>query len=168
MNKTIGTPEGTKDRLFAECAAFRRVEHAVLETFRHQGYAMYFVLFGMAFLFYTMSAQILPTARRNKKYANGVWLDAVEKSRAYVAGYEGFPIPAQYAHPASFDRMIRVIREGKAETTADAWRVMKEELKAINASVTVSQTEYDEITAIKPMFLICDYEDAPESVERAV
>ena len=52
--------------------------------------------------------------------------------------------------------------------TADAWRVMKEELKAINASVTVSQTEYDEITAIKPMFLICDYEDAPESVERAV
>ncbi len=38
MNKTIGTPEGTKDRLFAECAAFRRVEHAVLETFRHQGY----------------------------------------------------------------------------------------------------------------------------------
>ena len=81
---------------------------------------------------------------------------------------KGFPIPAQYAHPASFDRMIRVIREGKAETTADAWRVMKEELKAINASVTVSQTEYDEITAIKPMFLICDYEDAPESVERAV
>ena len=140
----------------------------VISIFRHQGYAMYFVLFGMAFLFYTMSAQILPTARRNKKYANGVWLDAVEKSRAYVAGYEGFPIPAQYAHPASFDRMIRVIREGKAETTADAWRVMKEELKAINASVTVSQTEYDEITAIKPMFLICDYEDAPESVERAV
>ena len=38
MNKTIGTPEGTKDRLFAECAAFRRVEHSVLETFRRQGY----------------------------------------------------------------------------------------------------------------------------------
>ncbi len=38
MNKTIGTPEGTKDRLFAECGAFRRVEHAVLETFRRQGY----------------------------------------------------------------------------------------------------------------------------------
>ena len=26
MNKMIATPEGTRDRLFAECAAFRRVE----------------------------------------------------------------------------------------------------------------------------------------------
>ena len=38
MNKTIGTPEGTRDRLFAECAAFRRVERAVTEQFRRWGY----------------------------------------------------------------------------------------------------------------------------------
>lgn len=38
MKKTIGTPEGTRDRLFAECAAFRRVEQAVTEVFRRQGY----------------------------------------------------------------------------------------------------------------------------------
>lgn len=38
MQKTIGTPEGTRDRLFAECAACRRVEAAVLEVFRRQGY----------------------------------------------------------------------------------------------------------------------------------
>ncbi len=38
MNKTIGTPEGTRDRLFAECAAFRRVERAVEQVFRRQGY----------------------------------------------------------------------------------------------------------------------------------
>jgi hypothetical protein len=50
--------------------------------------------------------------------------------------------------------MIRVIREGKAKTADEAWKVMTEELMAINSSVTVSQTEYDEITAIKPMFLI--------------
>lgn len=38
MKKTIGTPEGTRDRLFAECAAFRRVEQAVTDVFRRQGY----------------------------------------------------------------------------------------------------------------------------------
>lgn len=38
MKKTIGTPEGTRDRLFAECAAFRRVEQAVTGVFRRQGY----------------------------------------------------------------------------------------------------------------------------------
>lgn len=38
MQKTIGTPEGTRDRLFAECAACGRVEAAVLDVFRRQGY----------------------------------------------------------------------------------------------------------------------------------
>ena len=38
MSKTIGTPEGTRDRLFAECASFRQVEDAVTEVFRRQGY----------------------------------------------------------------------------------------------------------------------------------
>lgn len=39
MQKTIGTPEGTRDRLFAECAACRRVEMAVTDMFRRQGYS---------------------------------------------------------------------------------------------------------------------------------
>ena len=55
--------------------------------------------------------------------------------------------------------MIRVIREGRAQTAEEAWKVMKSELKAINSDVTVSQTEYDEIVTIKPMFLLCGYED---------
>ncbi len=38
MYKTIGTPEGTRDRLFAECAAFRKVEQAVTDVFQRQGY----------------------------------------------------------------------------------------------------------------------------------
>ena len=38
MNKMIGTPEGTRDRLFSECAAFRQVEQAVTAVFRQQGY----------------------------------------------------------------------------------------------------------------------------------
>ena len=38
MQKTIGTPEGTRDRLFAECAACRQVETAVTGVFARQGY----------------------------------------------------------------------------------------------------------------------------------
>lgn len=36
-------------------------------------------------------------------------------------------------------------------------RVLKEDLKALNSSVVVEQEEYDEIVAIKPMFLVMDY-----------
>ena len=132
----------------------------IISLLRHDGIAIYFVLFGMAFMFYTMSSQVLPTGRNNKRYAEERWQKAVASSAALTAQYEGFPVPPQYAHPASFDRMIRVIREGRAEDIDAAWEIMKSDLKAINSDVTVSQTEYDEITAIKPMFLLCEYKDA--------
>ena len=86
------------------------------------------------------------------------FLFSAETSR-YFAMFKEIPVPAQYAHPATLDRMIRVIREGKAESVGKAYEVMKEELRAINNQVTVSQTEYDEIVAIKPMFLLCGYRD---------
>ena len=56
------------------------------------------------------------------------------------------------------ERMIRVIREGRAETPADALALVKKDLQALNSSVTVSQKEYDEVVEIKPMFLNFDYE----------
>ena len=39
MNKTIGTPEGTRDRLFAECAACRAVQRAATALFQRRGYS---------------------------------------------------------------------------------------------------------------------------------
>ena len=54
--------------------------------------------------------------------------------------------------------MIRVIREGRAESTDQALEVVKEDLKALNRSVRVSQQEYDEVVAIKAMFLVSDYQ----------
>ena len=134
----------------------------IISLLRHEGLAIYFVLFGIAFMFYTMSSQVLPTGRNNKRYAEGLWKNAVSASKDYIGKYSedgSFPVPAQYAHPYTFDRMIRVIREGKAQSSEESWEVMKKELKAINSDVTVSQTEYDEIVTIKPMFLLCDYED---------
>ena len=40
----------------------------------------------------------------------------------------------------------------------EALAVVKADLKALNADVQVSQEEYDEVVAIKPMFLVSDYE----------
>ena len=133
----------------------------VISLLRHEGFAAYFVLFGIAFMFYTMSSQVLPTGRNNKRYANEQWQKALGASADRISCYgDGdFPVPAQYAHPAALDRMIRVIREGRARSVEEAWKIMKDELKAVNSDVTVSQTEYDEIVTIKPMFLLCGYED---------
>ncbi len=39
MLRTIGTPEGTRDRLFAECSSCRRVKTAATDLFRMRGYA---------------------------------------------------------------------------------------------------------------------------------
>ncbi len=39
MNRTIGTPEGTRDRLFAECAACRAVQQAATALFQRRGYS---------------------------------------------------------------------------------------------------------------------------------
>ena len=68
-------------------------------------------------------------------------------------------MPAQYAHPIVLERMIRTLREGKAKTTAQAYTTMKKELKALNNTVKVSQSEYDEVVKIKPLFLVCEYQD---------
>jgi hypothetical protein len=131
--------------------------YAVIE---HKGLSVYFLLFGFAAIFYAMSMQVLPTGRNNAKNAQKEFDAAVKSMESYIAGYAGgFPVPAQYAHPSTIARMIRVIREGRAGTVEESYEVMKSDLKAINNTVTVSQTEYDEITAIKPMFLNCGYAD---------
>lgn len=131
---------------------------------RQWGFAVYFVLFGLAGIFTLASAGALPTGRNNKRAADREWRKAVQANADYIKGYEkgNFPLPAQYAHPVVIERMIRVIREGRAKSIPRAYEVMKEDLKALNSSVKVSQKEYDEVVAVKPMFLLCDYQDTWE------
>ncbi len=120
-------------------------------------YGMQITLVGFALIFFFSSLNVLPTARNNRRALT----ERLEKTRrdvqTYIDTYPNFPLPARYAHPATLTRMIRSIREGRSQTIAEAYEDMKKVLKAINASVTVSQTEYDEIVAIKPMFLLEDY-----------
>ena len=55
-------------------------------------------------------------------------------------------------------RMIRIIEDARAVTSEEAFEVLKEDLKRLNASVQVDQEEYDEIMAVKPMFLVEGYQ----------
>ena len=54
--------------------------------------------------------------------------------------------------------MIRILREGRAQSVAEALDVLKSDLKALTADVQVEQEEYDEVVAIKSMFLLSDYQ----------
>ena len=48
--------------------------------------------------------------------------------------------------------------ENGADSQITALEQVKADLKQVNSQVQVSQEEYDEIMAIKPLFLINDYQ----------
>ncbi len=121
-------------------------------------YAVYMILAGGSFLVYSMMSNLVPIGRNSPKRLRQEWNDAVAASEEYISKTGSFPVPARYAHPIVLKRMIRVIREGRAESTDQALEVVKEDLKALNRSVRVSQQEYDEVVAIKAMFLVSDYQ----------
>lgn len=130
----------------------------VYSILQGHGMAIYFVLFGFSFIFVIVSSRILPTGRNNKKSAEMEWKDAIIDMTEKIKGNKTFPVPPQYAHPIVIERMIRVIREGRATTIQDAFKTMKEDLKKLNSDVTVNQKEYDEVVTVKPMFLVMDYQ----------
>lgn len=118
---------------------------------------VYFLLFGLAMVFLFAGANVLPTKHNNKAYVDMKWKEACEEVAGYIKKYPDFPLPEYYAHPVTLTRMIRVISDGFAEDAKVALEVVKKDLKAMNADVQVEQEEYDEIMAIKPMFLVEDY-----------
>ena len=50
-----------------------------------------------------------------------------------------------------------MIEEGRAERIPDALEAVKQDLKALNSGVEVDQQEYDEVVAVKALFLNEDY-----------
>ena len=124
----------------------------------HAGFAMYFLLFGLAAIFLFSSANVLPTAKNNKKYIEHNFEKAIDEMQEYIKKYPDFPLPAWYAHPVVLKRMIDIMQEGRAENIAQALDILKADLQALNSSVAVEQEEYDEVMAIKPMFLVRNYQ----------
>lgn len=135
------------------------IAYGVYALLLHRTAATYFLLGGVALFFFALSANMLPNKWNSKKQGQKDWDEALEGMREYLKERPDFPVPAQYAHPAVLERMIRALREGKAKSAEQAYTVMKKELKALNNTVKVSQQEYDEVVKIKPLFLVCDYQD---------
>lgn len=123
----------------------------------HSNFGIYFALFGMAAIFTFAGLSVLPTARNNRKAVMEYADRSVEKMEMFLQEYPDFPLPARYAHPVVLKRMQRVIQQGKAATIEEALEVVKKDLKSLNADVQVSQEEYDEVVAIKAMFLNANY-----------
>ena len=137
-------------------AGIAAVVYGIMALIRGENVGVYFALFGLAAIFFFSGAHVLPTAKNNKKAIAQEWERSISDVAALLP--EDFPVPARYAHPVVLQRMIRVLREGRAQSMGEALNVMKKDLKALNASVQVEQEEYDEVVAIKPMFLLWDYE----------
>lgn len=124
---------------------------------RRSGFDIYIVLFGMALSFLFAGFSTLPTARNNRKSVFRRMERAEDAVKQYISAYPNFPLPVRYAHPDVLRRMGRAIEFAHAEDSDSALRYVKEELKAVNSSVEVDQRDYDEIVAIKALFLNADY-----------
>ncbi len=132
--------------------------YGVISLINGEQFAVYFMLFGLSALFLFSGAHVLPTGRNNRRAIEARLEQATSAVETYIRHYPEFPLPARYAHPITVKRMADVIREGRADNAQAALALVKEDLKKLNADVEVEQEEYDEVVAIKPMFLIYDYE----------
>ena len=131
--------------------------YGIYSLLTHAGFGMYFLLFGLAAIFLFDGSNVLPTSKNNKKYIENQLERSIQQMEAYIQKYPDFPVPAHYAHPFVLKRMQDIMKDGRAQTIPEALTVLKDDLKALNSNVTVEKEEYDEIVAIKPMFLVMDY-----------
>ena len=131
--------------------------YGVFSVITHAGFGIYFLLFGLAAIFLFSGASVLPTSKNNKHYIEKQLVRSIDDMQRYIKTYPDFPVPAHYAHPVVLKRMQDILKDKRAETMSEALEVLKNDLKALNSSVVVEQEEYDEIVAIKPMFLVMDY-----------
>ena len=131
--------------------------YGVYSVITHAGFGIYFLLFGLAAIFLFSGASVLPTSKNNKHYIEKQLVRSIDDMQRYIKTYPDFPVPAHYAHPVVLKRMQDILKDKRAETMSEALEVLKNDLKALNSSVVVEQEEYDEIVAMKPMFLVMDY-----------
>lgn len=131
--------------------------YGVYSVITHAGFGIYFLLFGLAAIFLFSGASVLPTSKNNKHYIEKQLVRSIDDMQRYIKTYPDFPVPAHYAHPVVLKRMQDILKDKRAESMSEALEVLKNDLKALNSSVVVEQEEYDEIVAIKPMFLVMDY-----------
>ena len=124
------------------------------------GGAVYFLLFGLAAIFLFSGANVLPTRRNNSRAVQKELEEAVGHMESYVKAFPAdfpFPVPARYAHPQVLAWMQEILADRRAEDIPGALEVLKDDLKKLNADVTVEQETYEAVMAIKPLFLVNEY-----------
>ncbi len=144
--------------LFITLMGLAALLYGIYALVTHAGFAMYFLLLGLAAIFLFSGAHVLPTAKNNRRFIERQLNEAERAMEDYLALYGTFPVPARYAHPGVLMRMTEVLALERAHTPEEALETVKKDLKALNSSVSVEQEEFDEIMAVKPMFLVHDYE----------
>lgn len=132
--------------------------YGIFALIRHDDFAVYFALFGLAAIFSFAGLSVLPTARNNRAAIEKADAAAQSAMADYLSAQPDFPLPARYAHPVVLRRMMRAVEDGRAHSVQEALSVVKDDLRALTSDVTVSQEEADEVTAVKPLFLNADYQ----------
>lgn len=126
------------------------------------GFAASIASFGVTVIFLFSGMRMIPAKETNRKRIEQETASAAQEMEAYLSLYPGgssaFPLPASYAHPAVLKRMLEALEEGRAADSREALQVVKEDLKKLNSSVSVDAEEYEEIVAIKPLFLNAGYQ----------
>ncbi|MCI2048897.1 MAG: hypothetical protein LKJ76_04155 [Lachnospiraceae bacterium] len=137
--------------------------------------AVILLMVGIFIALLSLTSHTLPFGRGNRRKTDASWRKAVSDMDAFLksglfararlkAGdaanaERAFPVPAPYAHPLLLDWMIRVLREGRTAdgTIQEALDVTREDMRALNSNVTVSQEDYPRVLIIKPLFIANDY-----------
>lgn len=114
-------------------------------------------LVGVMLAFLAVNSKGLPGKLTNRRLREKEYEAALEETKRSLQHVKDFPIPYCYVHPYTFDRLIRILQEQRAETTEDALRVLKEDLRSMDSSVVLQKEDYREVVTIKPLFTVQDY-----------
>ena len=115
---------------------------------------------------YTEEYDRMVRSHLQKREQNGKKTEEILKWKSYSesAGkeisfpiYKGEYLAVQIHENRILQEMTEILKEGRAENLESALQVLKLDLKALNSNVVVEQEEYDEVVAIKSMFLVMDY-----------
>lgn len=123
-----------------------------------RGPGVIIALLGVMLLFLAGNSKGLPNKINNRKRRDKEYQEALASMKNALKHYKDFPIPYCYAHPYTFDRMIRIIQEQRAETVEDALAVLKADLKSMDSSVALSGDDFKQVVTIKPLFTVQDYQ----------
>lgn len=118
-------------------------------------WTLYLILLGASLLVFLIASQVLRTGPFHRARAEAAWQEAVDQMADFLQGFgKDFPLPPTLAHPLVLVWMERTVLSNSANTPAQALQLVTASLQAMDSTVTVSEATYQEVTTIKPLFLV--------------